>query len=51
MERLQKALARREMTVKKRTATKVPRRERERRLLAKKGEAEKKKRRSIPDRE
>ncbi len=49
MERLRKALARREMTVKKRTATKVPRREREKRLLGKKEVAAKKKRRSIPD--
>lgn len=49
MERLRKALARREMTVKKRTATKVPRREREKRLLDKKGASEKKKRRTIPD--
>jgi len=51
MERLRKALARREMTVKKRTATKVPRREREKRLVDKKGAAAKKKRRSIPDHE
>jgi peptide chain release factor len=51
MERLRKALARREMTVKKRTATQVPRREREKRLLDKKGLAEKKKRRTIPDHE
>jgi peptide chain release factor len=49
MERLRKALARREMTVKKRTATKVPRREREKRLLGKKTVSAKKKRRSIPD--
>ncbi len=49
MERLRKALARREMTAKKRTATRVPRREREKRLLEKKGTAEKKKRRTIPD--
>ena len=49
MERLRKALARREMTVKQRTATKVPRREREKRLLDKKGTAEKKKRRTITD--
>ena len=49
MERLRKALARREMTAKKRTATRVPRREREKRLFEKKGTAEKKKRRTIPD--
>jgi peptide chain release factor len=51
MERLRKALARREMTVKKRAATKVPKREREKRLLGKKVIAAKKKRRSIPDSE
>lgn len=51
MERLRKALARREMTVKKRTATKVPRREREKRLLGKKEVATKKRRRAIPGHE
>jgi hypothetical protein len=49
MERLRKALARREMKVKKRTSTQVPRREREKRLIEKKGQADKKKRRAVPD--
>jgi len=49
MERLRKALVRREMPVKKRASTKVPRREREKRLIDKKEVAAKKKRRSIPD--
>lgn len=51
MERLRTALARREMQVKKRTATQVPRREREKRLLDKKGAAEKRRRRSVPNQE
>ncbi|NMC75406.1 MAG: peptide chain release factor-like protein [Geobacteraceae bacterium] len=48
MERLRKALRKREQVVRKRIATAVPRREREERVLEKRMEALKRKRRSVP---
>jgi protein subunit release factor B len=49
MERLQSALARRERTVKKRVATRVPKRAKETRLTDKRIAAEKRRRRIIAD--
>lgn len=51
MERLRKELARREKKVKQRVATKIPRHERETRLRAKKMAADRKKRRSVSDKD
>lgn len=48
MERLRKALAMRERVMRKRVPTRVPEREKEKRLMEKKGEAERKKRRAVP---
>ena len=48
MERLRKALAKRERVVRKRIATAVPRRERVARVLEKRMETLKRKRRSVP---
>lgn len=48
MERLRKALAKRERVVRKRIATAVPHREREARVLEKRMETLKRKRRSVP---
>jgi protein subunit release factor B len=47
MERLRKALARRERTVRQRVATSVPHQEREKRLRQKRATAERKKQRSV----
>ena len=47
MERLRKALAKREQVVLKRVATGIPAREREKRILAKKVGAERRKQRSV----
>lgn len=51
MERLRKELARRAKKVKKRVATKIPKHEREARLRAKKMVADRKKMRTVPDRD
>ncbi len=47
MERLRKALARRERVVKQRIATSVPHREREKRLSEKRAKAERRKQRTV----